>query len=162
MTTSNQTVIQSQTKEMPANKSFSYHTQAHDSLNNSGIFASSYALLLHVSRAAARLSLTADATVYKSCDKAIEALNELTLSQHNQDSLGAFGLLFYLHTSTQVIESYERDFSTAYSTHAPCMPAEPVKRIFLNISFPNYSLMRTAQRLTNLSYVSQSRRVIHV
>ncbi len=80
MTELTQTNLQTQTEVLPENVAVSYHSQAHIELNNSGILASGYAFILHVTRASARAALTADAAVYKSCDKAIEALNNLTVA----------------------------------------------------------------------------------
>ncbi len=63
-----------------ASNAVPYHKQAHAELNDSGIFASGYAFILHFTRAAARGALTVDATVHKSCDKAIEALDALSVA----------------------------------------------------------------------------------
>ncbi len=63
-----------------SNNAVPYHKQAHVDLNHRGILASCYAFILHSTRTAARVSLTADAAVYKSCDKAIEAIDALTVA----------------------------------------------------------------------------------
>ncbi len=80
MTNSTQANLQAITEESLSNNALSYHKQAHIDLNNSGILASCYAFVLHGTRAAARGALTVDAGVYKSCDKAIEALDALSVA----------------------------------------------------------------------------------
>jgi len=54
-----------------------YHRQANEAVSKEGLLSAAHSFLLYGFRGAARTTLLLDASVYKSCDVAIKALDDM-------------------------------------------------------------------------------------